>query len=288
MYDKDRVNMNILVLGGDARQIYCAGRLSLEPGIITHTLYLKEDDDKCMDSVKPDVIVLPYVTLKDGRISCPLVSKSVDFEEILKYVKAGTKLFAGMLPSDKKDEIISTGGEVFDWFDDEDLTQKNAALTADGAAQIIVGKSHSAVSGSKILILGWGRVAKACAKLFRAMGAEVAVSARRSSARLDCVLNGYKSFEFIDRKAIEAADIIVNTIPCNVINVDELKAMRQECWILELASKPYGVDFSLAEDMNREVVLGAGLPGKYTPESAGRYMAESVLSKFKKGGDCSG
>ena len=35
-------------------------------------------------------------------------------------------------------------------------------------------------------------------------------------------------------------------------------------------------------------MLGAGLPGKYTPESAGRYMAESVLSKFKKGGDCSG
>lgn len=288
MYDKDRVNMNILVLGGDARQIYCAGRLSLEPGIKTHTLYLKEDDDKCMDSAKPDVIVLPYVTLKDGRISCPLVSKSADFEEVLKYVKAGTKVFSGMLPSDKKDEIISAGGEVFDWFDDEDLTLKNAALTADGAAQIIVGKSHSAVSGSKILILGWGRVAKACAELFRAMGAEVAVSARRSSARLDCVLNGYKSFEFIDRKAIEAADIIVNTIPCNVLHVNELKAMRKECWILELASKPYGVDFSLAEDMNREVVLGAGLPGKYTPESAGRYMAESVLSKLKKGGDCSG
>ncbi len=288
MYDKDRVNMKILVLGGDARQIYCAGRLSLEPGIKTHTLYLKEDDDKCMDSAKPDVIVLPYVTLKDGRISCPLVSESVDFDEVLKYVKTGTKVFAGMLPSDKADEIILAGGEVFDWFADEDLTLKNASLTADGAAQIIVGKSHSAVSGSKILILGWGRVAKACAKLFRAMGAEVAVSARRRSARLDCVLNGYKSVEFIDQKAIGEADVIVNTVPCNVINSEELKAMRQGCWILELASKPYGVDFSLAKDMNREVVLGAGLPGKYTPESAGRYMAESVLSKLKKGGDCSG
>ena len=75
--------MKILVLGGDARQIYCAGRLSLEPGIKTNTLYLKEDDEKGMDSVNPDVIVLPYVTLKDGRVNCPLVSISVDFEEVM-------------------------------------------------------------------------------------------------------------------------------------------------------------------------------------------------------------
>ena len=74
--------MKILVLGGDARQIYCAGRLSLEPGIKTHTLYLKEDDAKVTDSAEPDVIVLPYVTLKDGRISCPLVSKSVDLASL--------------------------------------------------------------------------------------------------------------------------------------------------------------------------------------------------------------
>lgn len=288
MYDKDRVNMKILVLGGDARQIYCAGRLSLEPGIKTNTLYLKEDDEKGMDSVNPDVIVLPYVTLKDGRINCPLVSKSVDFEEVMKYVKSGTKVFAGMLPSDRIDEIEAAGGEVFDWFADEDLTLKNASLTAEGAAQIIVGKSHSAVSGSKILILGWGRVARACAELFKAMGADVTVSARRHSARLDCTLKGCKAAEFISHKAIEEADIIVNTVPCNVISSEELKAMHPGCWILELASKPYGVDCSLAKDMNREVVLGAGLPGKYTPESAGRYMAESVLSKLKKGGDCGG
>ena len=288
MYDKDRVNMKILVLGGDARQIYCAGRLSLEPGIKTNTLYLKEDDEKGMDSVNPDVIVLPYVTLKDGRVNCPLVSKSVAFEEVMKYVKSGTKVFAGMLPSDRIDEIEAAGGEVFDWFADEDLTLKNASLTAEGAAQIIVGKSHSAVSGSKILILGWGRVARACAELFKAMGADVTVSARRHSARLDCTLKGCKAAEFISHKAIEEADIIVNTVPCNVISSEELKAMHPSCWILELASKPYGVDFSLAKAMNREVVLGAGLPGKYTPESAGRYMAESVLSKLKKGGDCGG
>ncbi len=288
MYDKDRVNMKILVLGGDARQIYCAGRLSLEPGIKTYTLYLKEEDDKCMPSIKPDVIVLPYVTLKDGRINCPLVSKSVDFDETLKYVKSGTKVFAGMLAPDMTDEIISAGGEVFDWFEDESLTLKNASLTAEGAAQIIVGKSHSAVGGSKILILGWGRVAKACAELFKAMGADVTVSARRRAAREDCRQNGFKAVEFICRSSIEEADIIVNTVPHNVINTEELKAMRPGCWILELASKPYGVDFSLAKNMNREVVLGAGLPGKYTPESAGRYMAEAVLSKLNKGGDCGG
>ncbi len=280
--------MKILVLGGDARQIYCAGRLSLEPGIKTQTLYLKEDDDKCCTAEAYDAIVLPYVTLKEGRVNCPFVSKEVEFGEALGYVGEGTTVFAGLLPDERVKEVEQHGGAVFDWFSDEELTLKNASLTAEGAAQIIVGKSHSAVSGSEILILGWGRVAQSSAELFRAMGADITVSARRPSARLDCALKGYKAVEFISRSAIENADVIVNTVPCNVLGSKELSVMRPGCWILELASKPYGVDFSLAESMGREVVLGAGLPGRYTPESAGRYMAETVIKNLRKGGGCGG
>lgn len=280
--------MKILVLGGDARQIYCAGRLSLEPGIKTQTLYLKEDDDKCRTAEAPDAIVLPYVTLKDGRVNCPFVSREVEFGEVLRYVKDGCTVFAGLLPEERVNKIKQHGGTVFDWFSDEELTLKNASLTAEGAAQIIVGKSHSAVSGSEILILGWGRVAKACANLFRAMGADVTAAARKESARADIAEKGFGSAEFISADAISKADVIVNTVPQNILGINELNAMRPGCWILELASKPYGVDFSLAESMGKDVVLGAGLPGRYTPESAGRYMAETVIRQLRKGGDWGG
>lgn len=280
--------MEILVLGGDTRQIYCAGRLSLEPGIKVQTLYLKEDEDKYPDGKSYDALVLPYVTFKDGRVNCPLVSKEVDMSEVLGHIRMGTVVFAGYLPDEIVKEVEALGASVFDWFSDEELTLKNASLTAEGAAQIIVGRSRRAVSGSKILILGWGRVAKACARLFKAMGADVIVAARKESARADIRASGFESSDFISTEAVNAADVIVNTVPQNVIGIKELEAMRDECWILELASKPYGVDFSLAKSLGREVVLGAGLPGRYTPESAGRYMAETVIKQLKKGGDWGG
>ncbi len=280
--------MKILVLGGDARQIYCAGRLSLEPGIKVQTLYLKEDDDKSLTDDKPDVIVLPYVTLKDGLINCQLASKSIRLHDVYGLIKSGTIIFAGGLPNTAVKEIESLGATVFDWFSDEELTHKNAFLTAEGAAQIIVGRSRKAVSGSKILVIGWGRVAKACAGLFKAMGAEVAAAARKESAREEIKANGFECADFISSVSVSVADVIVNTVPANVIGRKELESMRDDCWILELASKPYGVDFSLAGSVGREVVLGAGLPGKYTPESCGRFMAESVINQLRKGGDWGG
>lgn len=272
--------MKVLVIGGDSRQIYCTGRLALLPYTEVSTIALKEDEK--LPCSKADIIVLPYVSTAGEYINTPLSHKNITLSDVESYIKSGTLVFAGMLTPEQAKSLEAKGAIVFDWFSYEELTLKNAELTAEGAAQLITGRWSKAVSGSKLLIIGWGRVAKACAKLFRAMGGKVCVSARKEAARSDAQSLGFKAVEFIDLDAIKSADIIVNTVPERVLGTKELKAIGEESWILELASKPYGLSFEEAEKLGVKAVLGAGLPGKYTPETAGLYMAETVIDEITK------
>lgn len=273
--------MKVLVLGGDTRQIYCAGRLSLEPDMTVYSCGLGCDD---ASPVPADVLVLPYVSGAGEMINAPLCQRIITLDEAAESVKEGGTVFLGMLKPEQVKRFENKNIKVYDWFADEALTLENAKLTAEGAAQIIVKSSKNGLGCSKILILGWGRVAKACAELFGAMGADITISARRKQALDDAKSRGFKSAEFIDKSAIAEADVIVNTVPENVMLEDELKCIKDSGWILELASKPYGVDMNAASRLGVKVNIASGIPGKYTPESAGRQMAQSVISALKRGG----
>ena len=61
-------------------------------------------------------------------------------------------------------------------------------------------------------------------------------------------------------------DIIFNTIPFVVLDKNMLQLLKQKKpLIIELASKPYGVDFEEANKLGIKVVKAQGLPGKVAP-----------------------
>lgn len=290
---KDTKMKSVVVLGGDMRGVYCAGRLSREKGYNVVVSGLKGRGEGGKEERLPeraDILVLPYVSLisgKDGRmyISSMQADKGIAFETAAGLVKGGTAVFCGRLPEQCAKELTDRGAKLYDWFSDEELTLKNAALTAEGAAQIITGESKDGVGGSNILILGCGRVARACAKLFHSIGGSVTIAARKESDRMFAVSQGWSCAALDEIDAWRRADVIVNTIPARVIGEKELRSVKPGGWILELASKPYGLDFEEAERLGVRAVLGSGLPGKFTPEAAGENMACYVIKAA--GGDLS-
>lgn len=276
------MNKLILITGGDARQIYCAGRLALEPGVSVRRVALGTDEFESKAGMC-DLLLLPYKPVQGDRIvgSADTKGEEVYLSDALRCIKGGGTVFAGKMDDEVVKSLESRNVTVYNWFSDEALTLANARFTAEGAAQIITKNASGGVSGSKILILGWGRVAKACAELFGKMGAGVAVAARNRETLTDCI---YNYAGFIDADRISEADVIVNTIPARVFGKEELVYMRKGAFILELASKPYGVDFDKAREFGIPAILASGVPGKYTPEEAGRELAESVLRRLKEGG----
>ncbi len=278
---KDCFRLKILIIGGDARQIYCAGRLALEPGFTVRRVALGTEN--FLGETAPcDVLLLPYKPVQGSGIAgtADANGEEVNLSDALNLVKDGGAVFAGKMDNGVVESLKSRKIAVHNWFSDEALTLENARLTAEGASQIITKNAPGGVSGSKILILGWGRVAKACAVLFGKMGAAVLVAARRRETLTDCI---YNYAGFIDSEKISEADVIVNTIPARVFGEDELRHVKRGAFLLELASAPYGIDFDKARELGIPAILASRVPGKYTPEEAGRALAESVLRHLKEG-----
>ena len=71
-------------------------------------------------------------------------------------------------------------------------------------------------------------------------------------------------------------DLVVNTIPARVLGREELAALRPDCLILDLASKPGGVDLAAAGELGLTVIWALSLPGKVAPVSAGRAIQQAI------------
>lgn len=151
--------------------------------------------------------------------------------------------------------------------------------------QIAMQELAVTVNGSTVLVIGYGRVAKACAKLFRAVGADVTISARKLSALAEAEGAGYKA-ELITALAenISGYTIIINTVPAMILDEKLLGVMDKNSLIIDLASRPGGVDFETAAKLNRRVVWALGLPAKAAPMTAGEIIARTVTDILNERG----
>lgn len=267
-------------MGGDRRMEYAAERLAAVFDVYTYGFAASRP---IWELKQADVLVLPYLSLSGEYLNTPLISQKIPAVSALDMLRYGGTLFGGGLNNSFLSYCAERCANVFDFFNDEELTLQNANLTAEGALEIILRETDSAVDDSNVLILGFGRVGKACAKTLSSLGAEVTVSARSQTAREEAISLGYAACELCEASALSAADTVVNTIPRVVLTKDELLLMKKSVFILDLASKPYGTDFDAAKDLGIKALTAPGLPGRTAPKTAGYLIAEAVIGAMKEG-----
>jgi dipicolinate synthase subunit A len=92
--------------------------------------------------------------------------------------------------------------------------------------------------------------------------------------------------EAVDYTQIRASqfDVLCNTVPAKVITAELLAAMQPDALVLDLASKPGGVDLDAAQQLGRRVIWALSLPGKTAPVTAGEIIAETVSHLIKEQG----
>lgn len=140
---------------------------------------------------------------------------------------------------------------------------ENAALTAEGAAELLMRRLPRAVMGADILVVGYGRIGRLLAHKLRALGAHVTVGARGSVARAEAAASGHNSVDISNIS--DTYDAVVNTVPAPVLRGDFGGAL-----CMDLASAPGG----WGDDT--PVLKTPGLPGLYAPEGAADAMAEAI------------
>ena len=164
-----------------------------------------------------------------------------------------------------------------DYFAREELAVLNAVATAEGAIQIAMEELPITLHDARVLVIGFGRLGRALAPRLRALGARVCVSARRYEQQAAAEGMGLGS-EGMERLSdwLCSYDLVFNTVPARLLGLEELAVMKEGALVIDLASRPGGVDLDAARTLGVHVVWALSLPGRVAPVTAGRYIKDTV------------
>ena len=277
------MNINILIIGGDSRIDYLMHQL------ISDGYKVKKFSDS--DTLKGaldncDVVLLGLPASRDDKtVDAPDLKESVLIKDLMRLMGENKLLLAG-----KMSERMKAVADVFsvkwvDYFMREELEILNAIPTCEGAIQIALEELPVTLHSSKAIITGYGRIGKILARELCAFGADVTVCARKISARAQARADGFNAIDFNDLKEYMAeSTVLFNTVPHRVIDRSILHEAKGTL-IIDLASKPGGVDMEAARDSGVEVVWALGLPGKVAPVTAANIIKETIYNIFNELGE---
>ena len=276
--DRER---NFWIVGGDLRQRALA-RLLREDGHTVHIAAL-EGEGLVAEPLGPGLalahcVILPLPVTRRGEIlHTPLSREEVTLPQLLDWLEPGQVLCGGMVAPQAAAAAQARGLRLLDYYAREECMVVNAVPTAEGAVQIAMEQLPITIHGARVLVVGFGRVGRALAPRLQALGARVTVAARRYEQRSLAQSMGLGT-ERADRLPdwLCGYDLVVNTAPARVLGVEELSALKEGALVIDLASKPGGVDMAGAAALGVRVVWALSLPGKVAPVSAGRYIMDTV------------
>ena len=282
--DTPAKNLKFAVVGGDLRQIYSAIELADSGyevalygfdefnGDIGLCTRCKNLSDALNNS---DIVILPMPVSNDSvNLFLPMSDKKISLSELFDGIDKKTIVFGGRTECISKD----FGIDIIDYFEREELVVANAYLTAESAVGIAMGELKESIKDVSVLVMGYGRIGKALCNLLKGMGVNVYASARK---RRDFAWIRAYGYSPVDTSkvcdVVSSCKVIFNTIPELVLGEETLGCIRNDSIIIDLASKPGGVDFEAAKKCGLKVLWALALPGKKLPVSAGRAQARTIL-----------
>lgn len=269
----------ICVVGGDMRQLQLAKLLGDE-GFLVECMALSDGDFNIKNLKKADALILPIpVSRDDIYINAPLSKERIAVRDVLDGVSPDCFVLGACISEEIEGMLTRRGLQFSDYYEREELIIKNAIPTAEGALEIAMREMPITIFESKALVIGFGRVGKVMAKKLDALGADVVVSARKLSDFAWIEESGMKSVHTSDL-ALYAGDfdLIINTVPSVVLTEDVLKQVTKDSLIIDLASKPGGVDMGAAKRLGINVIWALSLPGKCAPVTSGEIIKETITN----------
>ena len=280
---------NIIFLGGDARQITAAKKLSAdgrsvfafigESSDIGDTVKLCESLDEAFENA--DIVVLPLPVSVDGALlNAPFLrGEQIPLLKIADRITYGTLVIGGRIPDSLLQALEKKEVKVVDYFKSEAFQIENAYTTAEAALSIAMNNLKRNIRGARFAVTGYGRIARTLTELLLKLGANVCVLARKESDLAWAKLAGAASKRLCGDSVMTLTngyDIIFNTVPTWLFFEDFLVSVDEKTLIIDLASSPGGVDVSAAKKLSSKVLWASSLPGKYAPESAGELIARCI------------
>lgn len=280
-----------VVLGGDLRQIHLANRLSEQMSIFLMGMddlaggeEMLARDIQLISSPKellapPNFLFLPMPVMNGESINAPLSHNEISLSQALSFADWGgdTFVFGGKIDPPLTTILTQRQIPYCDYMAREELAVMNAIATAEGAIEVMLREIPVTIFGLNVMIVGSGRISKTLRTRLVSLGAHVTVSGRNPADLAWIEIDGCTpifSHQLADK--ISAYDVIVNTVPAKILDQQVLSQMNPEALLLDLASKPGGVDFAVANTLGIRTIWALSLPGKTAPISSGEIIYQVI------------
>lgn len=276
------------IIGGDLRNVKLANLLAKEKKIVytyglekvkelennSHIIFsgtLEQATQKAETIIGP----IPF-SKKENYINSPFSKTDITIEEIIKnaYQK---RLIVGSIGLEVQNLAKQKEVKLIDIMEQEELAILNAISTAEGAIEIAMKNTNHILHGSKILILGFGRIGKVLAKKLEGLSATVTCAARKQEDLAWITAYGYQAIPIQTLgEYLSQYDIIMNTVPHIILTTKKLQYVDKECLLIDLASKPGGIDQKTVEEKGLKFIWGLALPGKVAPLTTAEIIKETI------------
>ena len=291
------MSTNFAIIGGDLRIIKLAQMLAKDGNkIFTYGLEkaegLNKDNIKLCSSLNEaiensEVIIGPIPFSNNAKeINNPFSDENISIKNIIHNAN-GRILIAGAIgenvyemQKNEDEECL----EIVDVMKKEELAVLNTISTAEGTIELMIENTNKIIHGAKVLILGFGRVAKTLADKLSALSLEVTCAARKDEDIAWIKTYGYQAINIneLEKNQLDKYDFIINTVPQLIVTKEIIKRLKKDCLIIDLASKPGGIDREEAKKESKKYIWALALPGKVAPSTTAQIIKETVYNILRK------
>lgn len=274
------------ILGGDQRSVELAYSL-LDDGNEVNiygfnklNLFLNEREKLHEAIIDSDVVVGPLPFSEDNKVlNAPFFTGEIQISEIINLLTKKQIFIAGKINKEFQELAKENGLVSVDYFSREEMQVLNAIPTAEGAIQVAMEQTKITLHDSNTLVLGYGRIGKALSKMLYGIGANVYVEARNYGDLAWIKNNGYIPISLKELQYyLSKMDVVFNTIPHIILDEALLNNINKNSVVIDLASKPGGVDVDAAKGLEIKLISALGVPGKVAPVTAARVIKDTIYN----------
>ena len=277
------MSTNFAIIGGDLRIIKLAKMLADDKNMVYTFGLEKAEELKGQENIifteklskaipeNVEVVIGPIPFSSNGiNINAPFSDTEISIRELVHYLNAKILIAGSIMPevyNMANDEYI----EIIDIMKREELAVLNTISTAEGAIEIAISNTNKIIHGSKVLILGFGRIGKVLARKMAGLSAKVTCAARKDEDLAWIRAYGHNETNINTLgENLGEFDIIINTVPHLILNKERLQYVREDCLLIDLASNPGGIDKKETKTRNLKLIWALALPRKSSTSNNSR------------------
>ncbi len=267
----------VVVAGGDARDVWlCRFLMDQQFDVLGWGLASTEIEKFSAIASPPDILIGPMTGI--GPHGAMETREGIVYLEsyLLERMPPGSLLGAGLIAPDVKDWARRLDIATVEYRMQPTFMWLNAVPTAEGAIKAALGRSGFTIYHRPLAILGFGRVGSVLALRLQSYGADVEIFERSAEKRAMASAYGF-GVHPLDPEWCPPVDGIFNTIPAPIMGPRWFD-VSEAAWVIDLASKPGGLAFSLRDNPDwvgrYESILG--IPGQLAPRRAAEIIWETL------------